>query len=103
MPVLLRELTLQEVRDLVFEQTFTGPATSTVGLELELFPLGPGGWAEPVPFAALCDAVGHLDPLPTGTRITFEPGGQLELSTAPQPSVGRACAVLAADLALVRS
>jgi glutamate--cysteine ligase len=100
-PVLLRELTLQEVRDLVHERTFARPGADTVGIELELFPLA-GGWDVPVPFAALRAAVESLGPLPTGSRITFEPGGQLELSTVPQPSVARACAVLASDLATVR-
>ncbi len=40
--------------------------------------------------------------LPGGSRVTFEPGGQLELSSRALPGAEAACAALAADLAEVR-
>jgi glutamate--cysteine ligase len=34
--------------------------------------------------------------------LTFEPGGQIELSSVPMPSVGQACEAMAADLGALR-
>jgi glutamate--cysteine ligase len=48
--------------------------------------------------AAVVEALG---PLASGTTVTFEPGGQLELSTLPAADVDGACDGLEADLALV--
>ena len=42
--------------------------------------------------------VADLDPLPHGSRITIEPGGQLELSSAPFATVGDALEGTATDL-----
>ena len=47
--------------------------------------------------AALTD-----QPLPGGSALTWEPGGQIELSTPPLDGPGAACAALAADLDVVR-
>jgi glutamate--cysteine ligase len=47
---------------------------------------------------AVVEAVG---PLASGTRVTFEPGGQLELSTPPADDLDAACDLLERDLALV--
>ncbi len=43
--------------------------------------------------------VDALGPLASGTSVTFEPGGQVELSTPPADDVDVACALLEADLA----
>ena len=48
--------------------------------------------------AGVVDALG---PLASGTTLSFEPGGQLELSTLPASDVDQACDGLEADLALV--
>ena len=70
-----------------------------VGIELEMLPMGvDGGRAAHDVVATVVDA---LRPLVSGTTLTFEPGGQLELSTPPEVDVDRACARLDADLALV--
>jgi glutamate--cysteine ligase len=46
-----------------------------------------------------CEAVVRdVGPLPHGGRISIEPGGQLELSTAPHPDLHRACEAAATDL-----
>ncbi len=71
----------------------TGPA---VGLELEwhTYPAGDR--------SIRCD-IGHLRTvcapldLPGGSSITFEPGGQVELSSPPDDSVGDACDRLTED------
>ena len=41
--------------------------------------------------------------LAAGSRLTFEPGGQIELSAPPLQGIGPACAALAADAALLAS
>jgi len=70
-----------------------------VGVELEWTVHHVGNPARPLDAACLVDALGphaprtlvpdspHL-PLPCGSRVTVEPGGQLEISTPPSPSVG---------------
>ncbi|MFC9786544.1 ergothioneine biosynthesis glutamate--cysteine ligase EgtA [Rhodococcus sp. NPDC127528] len=42
-------------------------------------------------------------PLPAGSAVTLEPGGQVELSSTPLPSVEELCAALTADAELLRS
>ncbi|MGI5128230.1 glutamate-cysteine ligase family protein [Pseudonocardia sp. CA-107938] len=51
-----------------------------VGVEVELIPVLRGARPEPAVVAAVLDA-----PFAAVARPTFEPGGQLELSPAPQP------------------
>lgn len=41
--------------------------------------------------------------LPAGSHLTFEPGGQVELSSPPGTDVGSACASLSTDLAALRA
>lgn len=95
MPTKTRQLELPEARALIADCGFGGAGRlrcdSTVGVELESFtvPLTDPGQV-PEPF------------LPAGSRLTFEPGGQIELSSLPMPSVGRACEAVAADLAALR-
>ncbi|MFE3292794.1 ergothioneine biosynthesis glutamate--cysteine ligase EgtA [Rhodococcus sp. NPDC059234] len=42
-------------------------------------------------------------PLPAGSAVTLEPGGQVELSSTPLPSVEELCAALTADTERLRS
>ncbi len=73
-----------------------------VGLELEFHLVdlrNPGRrptWAEVQAIAA------QLPPMPAGSSVTLEPGGQLELSTPPRPDVASAVAALGADRAVLR-
>jgi glutamate--cysteine ligase len=54
--------------------------------------------------ARLLDLLAHLgNPLPGGSAVTVEPGGQLELSSAVGASMTACVDALAADLALVRA
>jgi glutamate--cysteine ligase len=62
-----------------------------VGVELESFALPP---IHPERLPAV--------ELPAGSRLTFEPGGQVELSSPPQRSVAAACDSLSTDLAVAR-
>ncbi|WP_051133386.1 ergothioneine biosynthesis glutamate--cysteine ligase EgtA [Nocardia paucivorans] len=95
-----------------------GPPT-LIGAELEW--LSAWGSAPPTrplaaprpPLAVLADALGPYAPrsivpdspasaLPGGSRVTIEPGGQIELSSAPYPSATVLCARLSADHARLR-
>lgn len=64
----------------------------TVGVELESFAF-PSADPERLP---------GVD-LPGGSRLTFEPGGQVEVSSPPSHSVGAACENLSTDLSAVRA
>src|SRR5262245_39377926 len=50
-----------------------------------------------VPVAEVRDAVCAGGPLPEGGRITFEPGGQVELSSPPAPTTAAAIAATERD------
>jgi glutamate--cysteine ligase len=53
--------------------------------------------ARVVPLDDLVALTAAVEPLPAGSRVTFEPGGQLELSTPPAATVDAASTALAAD------
>lgn len=67
-----------------------------VGVEVELLAVGPDG--RRAPHDVVAGALGDLAPLASGTPITFEPGGQVELSPLPADSIDGACETLARDL-----
>jgi glutamate--cysteine ligase len=91
-PSTTQQLGLAEARALVADCGFAAngsPASRpTVGVELESFTVPAWDPARlPTPS------------LPAGSRLTFEPGGQVELSSPPSSSVGAACEAVATDLA----
>lgn len=78
----------------------TGPP-GRVGVETEWFVVDPARPADHLPVGrpgALTEAAG---PLPAGSVITFEPGGQLELSSVPCRDLPSCHAAVQADLAYV--
>ncbi|MBB1256166.1 ergothioneine biosynthesis glutamate--cysteine ligase EgtA, partial [Streptomyces sp. OF3] len=82
----------------------TGPPRR-VGVELEWLVRDRGDPTACVPPERLEAALAPLfapGALPGGGRLTWEPGGQLELSSAPGDSVAHCLALTSADLALVR-
>jgi glutamate--cysteine ligase len=93
-PTKTQQLGLSEARALIAEHGFGGarrlPAGPTVGVELESFTV-PAIHPDRLP----------RPELPAGSRLSFEPGGQVELSSQPFASVGAACTALATDLAVV--
>jgi glutamate--cysteine ligase len=96
MPTATRQLELDDARTLIAWRGF-GPCTPisshrTVGVELESFP-SPTIDPERLPAVAL----------PAGSRLTLEPGGQVELSSPPQVTVAAACDALSLDLEALRS
>jgi len=103
MPTPTRSLSLADVRRFVDEEVFTSregpPDDNRVGIELEwiVVPRLSGSAPPPTDLVALLPA-----PLPGGSRITFEPGGQLELSGPVASSLRGACEAMRADTTAVR-
>ncbi|QFG25206.1 ergothioneine biosynthesis glutamate--cysteine ligase EgtA [Actinomadura sp. WMMB 499] len=83
----------------------TGPP-GTVGAETEWFVVDaadPGAHVPAGRVRALMDAdADAAGPLAGGSAVTYEPGGQLELSSAPYPGLAALHAALAADIERVR-
>jgi glutamate--cysteine ligase len=70
-----------------------------VGVELEWFTTAS---SDPPDVATLERLLGDVDPLPGGSSITFEPGGQVELSSPALGSCAEACSAVATDSEVVR-
>ncbi|MFC8919947.1 ergothioneine biosynthesis glutamate--cysteine ligase EgtA [Streptomyces sp. NPDC057116] len=79
----------------------TGPPR-TVGVELEWFVHDLHVPHLPVTPDRLRSAFGGLRALPLKSALTFEPGGQLELSSPPAASLMECVTTVSADLAAVR-
>ena len=103
MPAPTPTLTVTDVHRFVDEQVFLTTAADgrdphgRVGIELEWITVARDGRAcDPAALAAL------LPSLPGASRLTFEPGGQLELSGPPAAGLGDALAAMRADTETVR-
>ena len=91
MPAAARQLALRQVRDAVAEAALApGPCAGRVGLELEAFP--------DAPHAEVAAALAGVA-WPGGSRLTFEPGGQVELSGPCLSTPAEAIAAMEADAA----
>ncbi|MGY1747054.1 ergothioneine biosynthesis glutamate--cysteine ligase EgtA [Blastococcus sp. SYSU D00695] len=77
-----------------------GPV-GAVGLELEGHLVDLDRPAARVPWGRVCGALAAVPPLPGGSRVTCEPGGQVELSGPPLPGAAAAVAALRADRAVL--
>ncbi|MER5934710.1 ergothioneine biosynthesis glutamate--cysteine ligase EgtA [Streptomyces sp. NPDC002054] len=96
-------LSEREAEDLVHGVCFkTGPPR-LVGAELEWLVLDAEQPDLPLPADRLTAALDAVGALPLGSRFTVEPGGQLELSSAPAGSLMECVDGLQADLDLVRA
>lgn len=98
MPSATRVLTPSDAHTLAADHGF--PATSDsplhcTGLEQEWITVLLDDPRHAAPFADVEAAVADLE-LPAASRITFEPGGQIELSTEPFPAL-EACDALTRD------
>ncbi|MDT3442527.1 MULTISPECIES: ergothioneine biosynthesis glutamate--cysteine ligase EgtA [unclassified Pseudofrankia] len=91
-----------DVFDFAERTTLTDAAVGRVGIETEWFVVNPRLPDRPVALERTYAALGGSDPgLSGGSRITFEPGGQLELS-GPPLALPEAVGAMSADLAAVR-
>ena len=100
MPYPTRSLSTRRARDLIAERAFPATTGSRVGVELEWLTRSTGP-------AVTVDALRRLleptEPLPARSAITFEPGGQVEISTRPFGTCAEAIDAAAVDSASVRS
>jgi glutamate--cysteine ligase len=95
-PAARRSLRTRDVHQLVDEQCFPPSPSGRVGVEIEWLA---ACLTDPTE-AAGPEIVGRAGAeLPAGSRLTFEPGGQAELSSPPLRGIGPACASIAADAA----
>ena len=98
MPSPTRCLDPRDVRRFVDERVFTPGWDAKVGIELE--------WVTRAPDARSLtpSAIRNLlpDGLPGGSSVTFEPGGQLELSGPARQGISTVCRDMAADVEAVR-
>src|SRR5262249_19251157 len=102
-PARSRILTADDARRFVARRGFDPPAGGPargrrLGIEVEWLAVDLDADYHRAPLAALRGAVERCGPLPAGSRVTFEPGGQVELSTPPLPDLD-SCEALAADAA----
>ena len=98
MPGLRRHLTLDTVRRFIAESCFAPSDRGIVGVEIELLTYPSSDPGLRVPAADLA-AIAERTTLPAGSRITLEPGGQVEISTLPLLGLARALPAAAADFA----
>ncbi len=101
MPGARRSLTTDQVAALVAEEVF-GPSADAHGLGVELEWLTSQGRRDRrLPVSEATALIERLSPLPAGSHLTLEPGGQLELSSAPFRTIDDVCVAAAADLAVL--
>lgn len=86
----------QAARDILTAEALTPGRVGTVGLELERHVVDLAKPASIVAWRRLHEALSDVR-LPHGSRVTMEPGGQVELSTPPAASVCGAITALSGD------
>jgi glutamate--cysteine ligase len=103
MPTSAPVLTLVDARRIVAEHGFlpATPATAParLGVEIEWHTVDLDDVDRPVPFDVMASAANAVT-LPGGSRLTFEPGGQVELSSQPLPGFESGAAITADARAL---
>lgn len=104
MPSAKRTLSIHDVRRFVDGTCFAPTAVEgRVGVEVEWLTVDLTDPDQPLPDGPLpgLATVADVGPMPAGSRLTLEPGGQVELSSPPLRGIGPACAALAADAAVL--
>lgn len=98
----MRSLSTADVVEYVSDTIFTSSIEGRIGAETEWFPVFENDPYAYVPLEQLTQILDPSRPLPCGGTITFEPGGQIEVSSAPGLGVSETCSALSADLSSVR-
>jgi glutamate--cysteine ligase len=93
-PTLTREAVAEHAR-----RCFRAGDTYRIGAEVEFLTVWANDPLDSIPLDALSDP---LDGIATGGRISFEPGGQIELSSTPTERLDLVIGELRADLAAIR-
>jgi glutamate--cysteine ligase len=99
-PTPRRALTKDDARCVVAERCLTPTGRPRIGLELEFLSFKIPGFVRPS-LSALEALTADL--LPSGGRVTCEPGGQLEVSTPPQMSREGGIAATIIEVAALRA
>ncbi|GAB3268738.1 glutamate--cysteine ligase family protein [Arthrobacter pigmenti] len=99
----LRPLTEAEAEVYIAAACFRTGTVGAVGLELERIVHDAHDPERQVPVAEVRAAMQGIEVLPDGGSISYEPGGQLEVSTACAPDLPALLAATRADLAVVGS
>jgi glutamate--cysteine ligase len=99
MPSPTPTLTLRTARHLIRERAFPEETGNSVGAEIEWFTTPS---SDPPNVETLRRLLGPSEPQPNGSIVTFEPGGQVELSSAPFATFAQACVALDGDTRVVR-
>lgn len=99
MPTRRPSLSATDAADLVGERGFGSPRKGRVGVELEWLPASRDDLHCAPDRSRVRTVAESARPFPAGSTLTFEPGGQLELSSRPVPGIGPACDAIARDAA----
>jgi glutamate--cysteine ligase len=95
-------LTVTRAADLVTEWCTGEGGPDRVGLELEWITVRSNDGGQPS-LDTLTSIVAAVEPAPAGSRLTLEPGGQLEVSAPPFDELERAIAAAASDAAALEA
>src|SRR4051812_22899052 len=98
----MSRLTIDDVYAHIHSECFATGPPGRVGAETEWLVHDRARPAEHVLIDRLRAAMDAAGPLPAGSCVTYEPGGQLELSSRPGDDIQAAYTALAADVTHVR-
>jgi glutamate--cysteine ligase len=94
-------LTTRDVR-VVLDDCFRPSAGGRVGIEAEWFVVALDDPCRAVPIEQVSEVCARVSPRLNGSRLTFEPGGQVELSSAPGEGIDAAARILSDDTVVLR-
>jgi glutamate--cysteine ligase len=101
-PLVVAQDPLEAAREHLVENALTDSHVGRVGLELEFHLVGLADPAQRPTWTALTEAAAQLPAMPAGSSVSFEPGGQIELSTPPTADLVSAVAALRSDRDVLR-
>ncbi len=93
---------VEAARQLIAGGAFARSTVGRVGLELEFHLVDLAQPGKRPSWVDVQTLLGGLPPMPRGSAVTCEPGGQIELSTAPHPHVAAAVTALRDDREALR-
>lgn len=88
---------VESAREFIAARALAASSVGRVGLELEVHLVDRAQPGRRPSWGAIQRLLGGLPPMPGGSTVTCEPGGQLELSTSPHSDVATAVAALRVD------
>lgn len=93
----------EAARQHIADSSLTASKGGRVGLELEFHLVDLADPGRRPAWGRAREIELNVGPLPSGSLVTLEPGGQIELSTPPADDVATAVAALRADRAVLRT